>query len=391
MIGDKDLAYFQAQGAQATATEISAQAQAWREIPQMLERDKAVLPVLSAALRNPHATIAFSGAGTSAYVGDIVATVIAKHASAHCQALASTDFVAQPADRLPRHAEGIFFAFARSGNSPESVDSIEKLAIVAPKMLPYAVTCNAQGKLALDERTTSLLMPAQTHDVSFVMTSSFSTMTLYTAALCRQALGLPVVGLEALASAFERINQTFYQSAVADALLKAERLIFLGSSSLYGAARESALKILEMTAGAIPTMAETSLGFRHGPKSLINAQSAVMVFPSNDAYTQQFDADIIRELAQDGSAASIVVPASAAFFKRFVDIATHPRVMTLAYECADEFSDDYLAVLAVQHAQLLGLRAAIERHISPDNPSPSGQVNRVVKGVTLYPYSPDNT
>lgn len=143
-----------------------------------------------------------------------------------------------------------------------------------------------------------------------------------------------------------------------------------------------------MTAGAIPTMAETSLGFRHGPKSLVNPQTAVMVFPSNDAYTQQFDADIIRELMHDGTAAKVIVPASAAFFARFADIAAHERVMALPYAAAaDNFGDDYLAVLGVQHAQLLGLKAAIARNISPDNPSPSGQVNRVVKGVRLYPYS----
>lgn len=388
MIADKDLDYFKSVGAEATATEISAQHLAWREISQLLARDSAAVPALRAALQNPQATIGFSGAGTSAYVGDIVAPLIAQIAPAHCQAIASTDFVAQPAACLPRNAEGIFFAFARSGNSPESVDSIEKLAIIAPKMLPYAVTCNDKGQLALDNRTVSLLMPPQTHDVSFVMTSSFSTMTLYTAAMCRLALGLQSAEIAAVADASQRINADFYTSAAMEALMQAERLVFLGSASLYGAARESALKILEMTAGAIPTMAETSLGFRHGPKSLVNPQTAVMVFPSNDAYTQQFDADIIRELMHDGTAAKVIVPASAAFFARFADIAAHERVMALPYAAAaDNFGDDYLAVLGVQHAQLLGLKAAIARNISPDNPSPSGQVNRVVKGVRLYPYS----
>lgn len=46
-----------------------------------------------------------------------------------------------------------------------------------------------------------------------------------------------------------------------------------------------------------------------------------------------------------------------------------------------------LAVLGVQRVQLLGLRLAIALGISPDNPCPSGEVNRVVQGVTLYPYT----
>jgi fructoselysine-6-P-deglycase FrlB-like protein len=36
------------------------------------------------------------------------------------------------------------------------------------------------------------------------------------------------------------------------------RVVFLGSGSRYGAAREAALKMLEMTAGRVTTMSETS-------------------------------------------------------------------------------------------------------------------------------------
>lgn len=376
-------------GAVATAREIAQQAEVWEKIPNLIQRDEALLPSLSALLQDASASIAFSGAGTSAYVGDIVAPVVAQFAAAQCRSVPSTDFVSQPRANLPSDAHGAFFAFARSGNSPESVDSIEKLTQLMPKMKAYAVTCNHQGKLALDTRTEALLMPPETHDESFVMTSSFSSMTLYTAELCRRACEQKATDFQALASESRRV-QDFYHSATMNALLSASRLIFLGSNALIGAARESALKILEMTAGAIPTMAESALGFRHGPKSFVNTETAVMVFPSHDAYTQQFDADIIRELVADGRAKTVVVAADKRFWARFTDLADRAaaedgRLHAIIYH-AEALPDDALAVLGVQHAQLLGMAAAIQRGISPDNPCPSGEVNRVVQGVKLYPY-----
>lgn len=388
MIGSYDASYFTAHSAHATAREIAAQGTQWRKITALLHRDQAHVAQCRNALNDHTATIVFSGAGTSAYVGEIVAPMVSAFSPAHCQAIASTDLVSHPAACLPRDAHGLFFAFARSGHSPESLDSIVKLAQIAPKMQALAVTCNAEGALAHDQRVSALLMPPETHDESFVMTSSFSTMVLYTAQYCRQACQQPLNDLAVLAEASDALNRKGYENAAFDDLAQAKRLVFLGSNALFGAAKEAALKILEMTAGTITTLAETALGVRHGPKSWINSETVVTVMASNHPYTQQFDADIIDELVDDGQAAKVVVIASAAFFARYPHLRKHPRIAALPYPPSiDHVSDDGLAVLAVQHAQLLGLRCAIALGISPDNPCPSGAVNRVVQGVTLYPYA----
>ena len=229
-------------------------------------------------------------------------------------------------------------------------------------------------------------MPPETHDESFVMTSSFSTMTLFTAALCREALDLPPPDFAALAAAQRHARDTYYTSPALDALARAARIIYLGSDALYGAARESALKILEMTAGKIPTMAETTLGFRHGPKSLINNETAVCFFISSDPYSQQYDRDLALEVLGDGNAAYVHIYAPAAFLARYPEIAAS-RAHVTAFDAALDGQDDAaLAPLYVQYAQMTGLRCALDAGISPDNPSPDGSVNRVVKGVTVYPY-----
>ena len=386
----KDPNWFNTHGATATAREIAQQGDCWEKIPALLATTNPALKTrLHAALHDARATIAFSGAGTSAYVGDILAPAIQRHSRAHSLATASTDLVAQPAGKLPRDAHGFLFAFARSGNSPESVASLEKAATIAPELVPVAVTCNDRGALAEHCRNGHgycCQMPPETHDESFVMTSSFSTMTLFTAALCREALDLPPPDFAALAVAQRHARDTYYTSPALDALARAARIIYLGSDALYGAARESALKILEMTAGKIPTMAETTLGFRHGPKSLINNETAVCFFISSDPYSQQYDRDLALEVLGDGNAAYVHIYAPAAFLARYPEIAAS-RAHVTAFDAALDGQDDAaLAPLYVQYAQLTGLRCALDAGISPDNPSPDGSVNRVVKGVTVYPY-----
>ena len=389
MLFGKEPHWFANHGATATGREIHQQGDCWQKIPALLAAtDPALKSRLHTALHDARATIAFSGAGTSAYVGDILAPAIQRHSRAHCLATASTDLVAQPAGKLPRDAHGFLFAFARSGNSPESVASLEKAAAVAPRLAPVAVVCNAHSSLAdySGKHGHICLMPPETHDESFVMTSSFSTMTLYTLGLCYEALDLPLPDYAALAAAQRHTSDTYYTSPALNTLATAKRIIYLGSGPLYGAARESALKILEMTAGKIPTMAETTLGFRHGPKSLINGETAVCFFVSGDPYTQQYDRDLALEVLGDGNAAQVLIFAPAAFLARYPELAAS-RAHVIAFDAALDGEDDAaLAPLYVQYAQLSGLRCALDAGISPDNPSPDGSVNRVVRGVTLYPY-----
>lgn len=48
--------------------------------------------------------------------------------------------------------------------------------------------------------------------------------------------------------------------------------------------------------------------------------------------------------------------------------------------------DAYLALPYVMFAQTVAILTAIKVGNTPDTPSPTGTVNRVVKGVQIYPY-----
>ncbi|MDQ0255883.1 fructoselysine-6-P-deglycase FrlB-like protein [Evansella vedderi] len=57
------------------------------------------------------------------------------------------------------------------------------------------------------------------------------------------------------------------------------------------------------------------------------------------------------------------------------------------YERKYSTNDFYLALFYIIFAKSLALKKSINLALTPDNPSPDGRVNRVVKGVTIYDYT----
>lgn len=374
-----------------TAKEICQQGDVWRKLTDILsDLDEKTLSQLQNIAQNNNAKIILTGAGTSAYIGNILALALDNICNASINSIPTTDIVSQPGKYVDQNSQGIMFSFGRSGNSPESIDAVEKIEQIAPNMHHVYITCNKDGALAKravdNAKATLCLMPAETHDVSFVMTSSFSSMLLFTYGLFQKAIfGNIDFDYAALAQQSDNIAQDFYQNALFENLHNIDRIVYLGSNNLFGAAQESALKAIEMTQGKVVTMAETSLGFRHGPKSIINNKTMICVFVSSDPYTQLFDKDIINELIADDDAAQIVIFASASFFQKYS--FTGDKVLQIPFEeQLNKYNDALLAPLFVNFAQVIGFNMSINLGFSPDNPCPGGQVNRVVKGVTLYEY-----
>src|SRR4029077_10407937 len=75
-----------------------------------------------------------------------------------------------------------------------------------------------------------------------------------------------------------------------------DRVLLLASPPLFSWAEEGALKILEMTGGRFPAIAETYLGLRHGPMSFIRENTQVICLMSNDQRNRPYEEDLIREL-----------------------------------------------------------------------------------------------
>jgi tagatose-6-phosphate ketose/aldose isomerase len=371
-------------GAAHTVREITQQPDLWREVDRIVAASRETLDAFLRPLTaRGDLRVVLTGAGTSAFAGRVLQPALARGLGRRVDAVATTALVADPRGCLAEDVPTLLVSFARSGDSPESVAA----TVLADRMLSevhhLVITCNEQGRLAREHtgRPSShvLLMPAAADDQGFAMTSSFTCMTL--AALLALG-GEAYTGVaERLAAAVESITGKEAVDRTAGALVDRapERIVFLGSGSLKGLAEESALKVVELTGGALVTVADSSMGFRHGPKAVLNDRTVAVVYLSNDPYTRRYDLDIAAELRGNLPPRSVVTVSA-----DLGDGTEGSGDDAWLLPGLGGVPDVALALSAVVYAQLVALRASQARGLRPDNPFPAGEVNRVVAGVTLH-------
>lgn len=374
-------------GADITTREIYQQPEVWQEAFDSYKAQAADIAAFLKKIEDKHdyIKVIFSGAGSSAYVGDTLTPYfrqIYDERKWNFNAIATTDIVANPLVYLKREVPTVLVSFARSGNSPESVATVDLAKQLVDDLYQITITCAAQGKLAQqaqgDEKNLLLLQPEASNDAGFAMTSSFSSMML-TALLVFDRVEL--VQKEAKVAALIQLSQDVLER-VADVQqlvdLDFSRVIYLGAGPFFGLAHEAQLKILELTAGQIATMYESPVGFRHGPKSLINQDTVVLVFGSADAYTKAYDLDLVREVAGDGIVRRLVLLTG-----REEQLEGVEQVVLSTQE---PLGDSYRIFPYIVYAQLFALLTSLKVKNRPDTPSPTGTVNRVVQGVIIHPF-----
>lgn len=368
-----------APGAEATSREIAQQPDVWRQLARDIETQRSELDAfLAPLLALPSLRIVLTGAGTSAFVGNIAAPALSRALGRRIEAIATTDIVSNPREAFAEDVPTLLVSFARSGNSPESTAATDLADEVLSDIKHLIITCDRAGTLFANhsgrDDSAVMLMPVQANDQGFAMTSSFTSMLLS----CLLILG----GrndelLDALSKA--ATDALHSQEDVIRELARGgfERVVYLGSGPLAGLARESALKLLELTAGKIVSYFDSALGFRHGPKSVLNDKTLVLVYVSSDPYTRQYDLDIISELSRALPAQNLVAISSA-------PLNTVPGLHEWVVPGLTDVEDALLAVPYVVFAQLLALAFSVELGMTPDNPFPDGTVNRVVEGVRIH-------
>ena len=374
-------------GAEITTREIYQQPQVWQTAFEnyKAQSDKIVAFLNGIGEKHDYIKVILTGAGTSAYVGDTLLPYFRKiydERKWNFNAIATTDIVANPLAYLHKEVTTILVSFARSGNSPESVAAVDLAKDIVEELYQITITCAAEGKLAQqahgDERNLLLLQPAPSNDAGFAMTSSFTSMMLTAllvfdkadlAAKAEKVFALMTLSQEVLDSA-EAIQKMVS--------LDYNRVIYLGAGPFFGLAHEAQLKILELTAGQVATMYESPVGFRHGPKSLVNEKTVVVVFGSTDSYTKLYDFDLVREVAGDEIARKVIL-----LTDQKEDLENVEQVIFSSQQLAD---DVYRVFLYIVYGQLFALLTALKVNNRPDTPSPTGTVNRVVQGVIIHSF-----
>ena len=374
-------------GAEITTREIYQQPDVWKEA---FEAYQAKCEEIAAFLqdiadRHDYIKVILTGAGTSAYVGDTLVPYFKEvydERKWNFNSIATTDIVANPETYLKKDVATVLVSFARSGNSPESVATVDLAKALVDDLYQVTITCAAEGKLALqahgDDRNLLLLQPAASNDAGFAMTSSFTSMML-TALLVFDPTEFAVKAerFEVVSSLARKVldNAEDVKELVD---LDFNRVIYLGAGPFFGLAHEAQLKILELTAGQVATMYESPVGFRHGPKSLINEDTVVLIFGTTSDYTRKYDLDLVREVAGDHIARRVVLLSDQAFGLE--------NVKEVALGCGGVLNDIYRVFPYIVYAQLFALLTSLKVENKPDTPSPTGTVNRVVQGVIIHDY-----
>ena len=302
-----------------TAHEIYQQPATWRKTCAQLAACKDELQAfIDQVVKQDDFDIVLTGAGTSEFVGNSLFQALNPKYNFKVKSYASTDLVPSPENFLSRTKPTLLISFGRSGNSPESVGAIDAAEAVCDHVYHLFVTCNKDGALSKRAATTdncyAINLTDETHDQSFAMTSSFSNMYLATY-LCfhLDELDETIAKVRTMIEAGQSFldNQYGIAQKIVDEY-NFNRIVYLGSNTLKGTSQESALKMLELTAGGVVTMYDTPLGFRHGPKSIINDDTITVVYLSDDPYTRQYEVDLIKEMSGQRKGNKIVAVMSKA-------------------------------------------------------------------------------
>lgn len=367
-----------------TEREIHQQPKSWiRSLKNIDSLRSQIDEFLAPIMQKTDLKIVLTGAGTSAFIGEIIAPWLARHTEKQFVAVPTTDLVTNPVDYLSAQQPTLLVSFARSGNSPESVAAVEIANQVVKDCYHLVITCNEAGSLyqnaAKSDKAFALLMPAETHDRGFAMTSSITTMM----ASCLAVFSPDTINSDTFQHVATRCAQIIASCGDLDESvfgdLPFKRVVYLGSGGLQGVARESALKVLELTAGKLAAFYDSPTGFRHGPKSLVNGETLVVLFISSHPYTRQYDLDLLAELRRDQQALRVIAISALPC----PEIEAGPHIWLPS---SRDFIDVEQAFCFLMYAQIFALTQSLKAGITPDTPSASGTVNRVVKGVIIHPW-----
>ncbi|MBW9213095.1 MULTISPECIES: SIS domain-containing protein [Terrabacteria group] len=372
-----------------TAKEIVQQPITWRKtLKQVNQIRHELTQFIEKTTKQNDFDIILTGAGTSEFVGNSVYSYLNRLYDYKVKSYATTDLTASPENFISAMKPTLLVSYGRSGDSPESIGAIQSVEAVNPEVHHLFITCNQDGALSLraskeGERCFAINLSPETLDQSFAMTSSYSNMYLATLlAFAKEEYETLVKSVESLATNVEKwLLEDFYLAKEVVEQYPFERIVYLGTNTQKGVAQESALKMLELTAGKVVTMFDTPLGFRHGPKSIIDDTTLTVLYLSDYAYQRQYELDLLKEMAVQRKGNKILAVAN-------IECSEAKELADWYYCFNGEERDNVVNGLAyITVAQLVALFKSLSLSITPDNPCPTGEVNRVVKGVTLYPYS----
>ncbi len=368
-----------------TKVEIYNQPELWiKTYKKFLIELPSIKNFLNEILSKENLEIVLTGAGTSAFIGDVLEGSFIKGLDTTTKAIATTDLVTHPEFYLNKSKPLLLISFARSGNSPESAKAIELSEIICKEVYHLVITCNNSSTLidSLNSKKRYLfVLPDETNDKGLAMTASFSSMLLTGLLIANYQRAEELNGeIRILSEYGDKILNEYTENLKEVSKINFDRAVFLGSGTNKGIARESHLKLQELSDGKVICKYDSFLGFRHGPKAVVNDKTLVVYLFSNDQYVNRYEYDLVKAINEGRKPAYTI-----GITEKKIDDLDMSLQIVLSNN-GNNLSEEILSAALVLPAQLIGFYKSINLGLNPDSPSADGMISRVVEGVNLYPY-----
>jgi len=280
----------------------------------------------------PNGTRIFVGCGTSFYLAKTLAAVSTALGN-QAMAVPGAEWCNNPGAYLAAGEHAVVIGLSRSGTTTETVAAVQ---VSREWGFPtIAISCEPQSTI-IEAAETGIYLPTDSRE-GIVMSVSASLMLL---------AGLRLVGAEISERDIEAAEGTLDALDAGASIIEGRRhFVFLGAGPLYGIACEGALKLMEMSIN--PAQAFHPMEFRHGPVSLIDEGSlVVLLYGSSTAAEETF---LTRELQAKGA--------------RVIGFGG-PGDLAIGGSAASVAS----ALQVLPALQLLGEKVALARNINTETP-----------------------
>ncbi len=364
--------------------EIIQQPDLWRKVYKDLSLIKEDVAEFIAKSVGENGEVVFTGAGSSFFVGEMVAGIFQKETGYSSKAVSSTEILTHPDHYIATGKPVLLVSFARSGNSPESVAAAKTAQVINPDLSHLIITCNKDGELAKTNKLINkfvILLPEEANDKALAMTSSVSSMALVAILLAHITdFEAQEKQIELAAISGYKVIDKYEPHLAVLASKDFSRAVFLGSGPFYGLAREAHLKVQEMTDGQLICKFDSFLGFRHGPRAVVNDETLVVYFHSSDEYIRKYELDLVNSINKEQN------PAYTLGICEYCDNKSYYSSVIEVAGKKTGIDDAYLMLVYLIPVQLFSVYKSINYDLHPDKPSKSGAIHRVVQGVTIYEY-----
>lgn len=373
-----------------TAKEILQQPKLWKETLEIFRNsEKSLKEYFKKIGFGKEFDIVFTGAGTSEYVGNILEPLLNKNETGEFKSIATTDILNNPLNYMKKNKKTLVVSFARSGDSPESAGVIDIADKLIDEVYHLFITCNKDGALAKravgNEKIFLLLMPEESNDKGFAMTSSFSCMLLSGILAFSKNSEEVIEEMLKIIDIAEKELKNKYVEIKEIAEQEHKRIVVLGSGILKGLAQELSLKVMELSAGKVVSVNNTTLGFRHGPKAIVNEETIVFELVNQDEYAMKYDEGLLEEMSEDKSADKLI--AYNISNNNSIEKSTY-KVIKPDESNREKIKNRELASLFIYliYGQTYAFFKSQYLGNTTDNPFPSGEVNRVVKKFKVHRF-----